>query len=375
MFIRPDIISVLELARDIIRNEFNEEYSSDIKYKTLMTASAINIATRQLTVDTESIKTVTKELYTITYSDQFNANDPDPSYQKITRKLCNDIRQGKYDPGTSNSDRLLKVLTEIVDLQVDIYSPAIALRFAKEGANIVIAAKTAKPHPKLPGTIFDAAKEVESAGGTALPIRTDIRDENQISDAVNQAVETFGSIDALVNNASAISLTGTLETPMKKFDLMFGVNVRGTYAVSQACLPYLLKSNNPHILNIASPVNLNPRWFQGHTAYTMAKYGMSMCVIGMSEEFKKDGLAVNALWPKTIIDTAALRLVPGIDSEASRDPNIMADAAYSILTKDSKTCSGNFFLDEEVLRSDGVTDFSNYMVNPNKIPTPDLFLD
>ena len=252
---------------------------------------------------------------------------------------------------------------------------AIALRFAKEGANIVIAAKTAKPHPKLPGTIFDAAKEVESVGGTALPIRTDIRDENQISDAVNQAVETFGSIDALVNNASAISLTGTLETPMKKFDLMFGVNVRGTYAVSQACLPYLLKSNNPHILNIASPVNLNPRWFQGHTAYTMAKYGMSMCVIGMSEEFKKDGLAVNALWPKTIIDTAALRLVPGIDSEASRDPNIMADAAYSILTKDSKTCSGNFFLDEEVLRSDGVTDFSNYMVNPNKTPTPDLFLD
>ena len=252
---------------------------------------------------------------------------------------------------------------------------AIALRFAKEGANIVIAAKTVKPHPKLPGTIFDAAKEVESVGGTALPICTDIRDESQISDAVNKAVETFGSIDALVNTASSNSLTGTLETPMKKFDLMFGVNVRGTYAVSQACLPYLLKSNNPHILNIASPVNLNPRWFQGHTAYTMAKYGMSMCVIGMSEEFKKDGLAVNALWPKTIIDTAALRLVPGIDSEASRDPNIMADAAYSILTKDSKTCSGNFFLDEEVLRSDGVTDFSDYMVNPNKTPTPDLFLD
>ena len=252
---------------------------------------------------------------------------------------------------------------------------AIALRFAQEGANIVIAAKTVKPHPKLPGTIFDAAKEVESAGGTALPIRTDIRDENQISDAVNQAVETFGSIDALVNNASAISLTGTLETPMKKFDLMFGINVRGTYAVSQACLPYLLKSNNPHILNIASPINLNPKWFQEYTAYTIAKYGMSMCVIGMSEEFKNDGLAVNALWPKTIIDTAALRLVPGVDSEASRDARIMADAAYSILSKDSKTCSGNFFLDEEVLASDGVTDFSNYMVNPNKTPIPDLFLD
>ena len=252
---------------------------------------------------------------------------------------------------------------------------AIALKFAEEGANIVIAAKTVKPHPKLPGTIFDAAAEIESAGGTALPIRTDIRDENQINEAVQQTINKFGSIDALINNASAISLTGTLETPMKKFDLMFGINVRGTYAVSQACLPYLLKSNNPHILNIASPVNLNPRWFQGHTAYTIAKYGMSMCVIGMSEEFKNDGLAVNALWPKTIIDTAALRLVPGVDSEASRDASIMADAAYSILSKDSKTCSGNFFLDEEVLVSDGVTDFSNYMVNPNKTPIPDLFLD
>ena len=252
---------------------------------------------------------------------------------------------------------------------------AIALKFAEEGANIVIAAKTVKPHPKLPGTIFDVAEEIESAGGKALPIRTDIRDENQINDAVQQTIDKFGSIDALVNNASAISLTGTLETPMKKFDLMFGINVRGTYAVSQACLPYLLKSNNPHILNIASPINLNPKWFQEYTAYTIAKYGMSMCVIGMSEEFKNDGLAVNALWPKTIIDTAALRLVPGVDSEASRDASIMADAAYSILSKDSKTCSGNFFLDEEVLVSDGVTDFSNYMVNPNKTPIPDLFLD
>ena len=252
---------------------------------------------------------------------------------------------------------------------------AIALKFAEEEANIVIAAKTVKPHPKLPGTIFDAAEEIESAGGKALPIRTDIRDENQINDAVQQTIDKFGSIDALVNNASAISLTGTLETPMKKFDLMFGINVRGTYAVSQACLPYLLKSNNPHILNIASPINLNPKWFQEYTAYTIAKYGMSMCVIGMSEEFKNDGLAVNALWPKTIIDTAALRLVPGVDSEASRDASIMADAAYSILSKDSKTCSGNFFLDEEVLVSDGVTDFSNYMVNPNKTPIPDLFLD
>ena len=252
---------------------------------------------------------------------------------------------------------------------------AIALKLAQKGANIVIAAKTIKPHPKLPGTIFDAAAEIESAGGTALPIRTDIRDENQINEAVQQTINKFGSIDALINNASAISLTGTLETPMKKFDLMFGINIRGTYAVSQACLPYLLKSTNPHILNIASPVNLNPKWFQEYTAYTIAKYGMSMCVIGMSEEFKNDGLAVNALWPKTIIDTAALRLVPGVDSEASRDASIMADAAYSILSKDSKTCSGNFFLDEEVLVSDGVTDFSNYMVNPNKTPIPDLFLD
>ncbi|MEE2745747.1 MAG: NAD(P)-dependent oxidoreductase [Pseudomonadota bacterium] len=252
---------------------------------------------------------------------------------------------------------------------------AIGVKFAKEGANVVIAAKTTKPHPKLPGTIFDAAAEIESAGGKALPIRTDIRDENQVRDAVKATIDKFGSIDVLINNASAISLTGTLETPMKRFDLMFNINVRGTYVVSQTCLPHLLNSSNPHILNIASAVNLNPKWFSGHTAYTIAKYGMSMCVIGMSEEFKEEGLAVNALWPKTIIDTAALRLIPGVDAEASRCPSIMADAAYSIVSKDSSACSGNFFIDEDVLRSDGITDFTNYMVNPDKPPMPDIFLD
>ena len=252
---------------------------------------------------------------------------------------------------------------------------AIGLRAAQDGANIVIAAKSADPHPKLPGTIFDAAKEFERAGGKALPIKVDIRDEQEILAAVDKTIATFGSIDVLVNNASAISLTGTLQTPMKRFDLMFGINVRGTFAASQACIPHLLESENPHILNIASPLNMNPLWFAHSTAYTMAKYGMSMCVLGMAEEFKGQGLAVNALWPKTIIDTAALRLVPGVDPETGRTPEIMADAAHAIITKDSKACTGNFFIDEEVLAADGVEDFEKYRVNSDKQLATDIFLD
>ena len=252
---------------------------------------------------------------------------------------------------------------------------AIGLRAAQDGANVVVAAKTVDPHPKLPGTIFDAAAEFETAGGKALPIKMDIRDEQEILAAVDKTIETFGSLDVLVNNASAISLTGTLLTPMKRFDLMFGINVRGTFAASQACIPHLLKSENPHILNIASPLNMNPVWFASNTAYTMAKYGMSMCVLGMAEEFRAQGLAVNALWPKTIIDTAALRLVPGVDPETGRIPDIMADAAHAILTKDSKICTGNFFIDEEVLAADGVDDFEKYRVNSDKALTTDIFLD
>ena len=252
---------------------------------------------------------------------------------------------------------------------------AIGLRAAQDGANIVVAAKTGEPHPRIPGTIYDAAKEFESVGGHALPIQMDVRDEQQIAAAVDKTINAFGSLDVLVNNASAISLTGTLQTPMKRFDLMFGVNVRGTFAMSQSCIPQLLKGNNPHILNIASPLNLNPRWFAGHTAYTMAKYGMSMCVLGMAAEFRGQGLAVNALWPKTLINTAALNLIPGIDPETGRTPEIVADAAYAILTRDSKTCTGNFFIDEEVLVEEGVTDFEKYSVNPDKTLTTDLYLD
>ena len=252
---------------------------------------------------------------------------------------------------------------------------AIGLRAAQDGANVVIAAKSSEPHPKLPGTIHDAAREFEKAGGNALAVKMDIRNDDEILAAVDKSIEIFGSLDILVNNASAISLTGTLKTPMKRFDLMFGINVRGTFAASQACIPHLLKSKNPHILNIASPLNMNPAWFAGSTAYTMAKYGMSMCVLGMAEEFREQGLGVNALWPKTIIDTAALRLVPGVDPEPGRTPEIMADAAHVILTKESKVCTGNFFLDEEVLFNNGVKDMEKYRVNSKKPLTPDIFLD
>jgi citronellol/citronellal dehydrogenase len=253
---------------------------------------------------------------------------------------------------------------------------AIAKRAARDGANIVIAAKTSAPHPKLPGTIYSAAEEIEKEGGKALPLMVDIRQEEQIHDAVKQAVERFGGIDICVNNASAISLTGTQQTPMKKFDLMFGVNVRGTYATTQACLPELLKAKNPHVLTLSPPLSMKTKWFQGHVAYTMAKYGMSMCVLGMAEEFREQGVAFNALWPRTTIATAAVNMLGGQEMmDASRTPDIMSDAAYAILTRDSRSCTGNFFIDDEVLREAGVTDFDKYLVKPGTQPLPDFFVD
>ena len=252
---------------------------------------------------------------------------------------------------------------------------AIALRAAQEGANVVIAAKSAAPNPRLPGTIFTAAREIEAAGGQCLPVQCDIRDENQIAKAVAAAVERFGGIDILVNNASAISLTGTMETPLKRFDLMFAINVRGTFAASQACIPHLLKAPNPHILTLSPPINLAPHWFKKHVAYTMSKYGMSMCVLGMAEEFRDAGLAVNALWPRTIIATAALQMIPGVDPTRGRKPEIMADAAHWILCQPSRACTGNFFIDEDALRKGAVTDLGRYAVDPAKTLLPDLFLD
>jgi citronellol/citronellal dehydrogenase len=252
---------------------------------------------------------------------------------------------------------------------------AIGIRAAQDATNIVIAAKTTEPHPKLPGTIYTAADDMEKAGGRALPLLVDVRDEVSIRDAVEKAVETFGGIDILVNNASAINLTGTLETPMRRFDLMHQVCVRGAFACGQACIPHLLKAENPHILNIAPPLNLEPRWFKNHVAYTMAKYGMSMCVLGMAEEFRKDGIAVNALWPKTTIATAAMVLVGGPDSLAKcRKPEIMADAAYSIFARPSRECTGNFFIDEEVVVEEGCADLDRYSVVPGAELLPDFFI-
>jgi len=257
---------------------------------------------------------------------------------------------------------------------------AIALRAARDGANIAIAAKTSEPNPKLPGTIHTAAAEIERAGGHAMPIVCDIRDEGAVQSAVTATVERFGGIDILVNNASAISLTGTLETPMKRFDLMFGVNVRGTFLCSQVCVPQLRRSaaagRNPHILTLSPPLNMDANWFGPHVAYTMAKYGMSMCVLGMAEEFRKDGIAVNALWPRTVISTAALAMIPGAREQLdrTRTPDIMADAAHAVLTRDARTTTGNFFIDEAVLRESGVTDFARYATKPGNSLLPDLFL-
>ncbi|HEX4494802.1 MAG TPA: NAD(P)-dependent oxidoreductase, partial [Thermoanaerobaculia bacterium] len=252
---------------------------------------------------------------------------------------------------------------------------AIALRAAADGANIAIAAKTAEPNPKLPGTIYSAAEEIEAAGGRALPLQVDIRDEAQVQAAVEKTVATFGGIDILVNNASAINLTPTLATPMKRFDLMWGVNARGTFACSQACLPHLKKGKNPHILTLSPPLNLDPKWFEHHVAYTIAKYGMSLCALGMAEEFRADGIAVNALWPRTVILTAALAMLGGITPPQNcRKPEIMADAAHAILTRDSRSYTGHFAIDDDVLRETGVTDFERYAVAPGEPLHPDLFL-
>ena len=252
---------------------------------------------------------------------------------------------------------------------------AIALRAAADGANVAIVAKTAEPHPKLPGTIHSAAAEIAAAGGAALPLQVDIRDEEQIAAAVEKTVARFGGIDVLVNNASAISLTGTLEIPMKRFDLLWSVNARGTFACSQACIPHLRKSANPHVLTLSPPLNLDPGWFKRNTAYTISKYGMSLCVLGMAAEFRADGIAVNALWPRTVIATAALAMLGGLTPpESCRRPEIVADAAHAILTRDSRCCTGNFYIDEDVLKEAGVTDFAHYAVAPGQPLYPDLFL-
>ena len=252
----------------------------------------------------------------------------------------------------------------------------IALRCARDGANVVLAAKTVDPHPKLAGTIRSVAAEVEAAGGRALPLQVDVREENSVRVVVERSVETFGGIDILVNNASAIMLTGTLQTPMKRFDLMFGVNVRGTFACSQACIPHLLKAPNPHILNLAPPLNMDAKWFKSHTVYTMSKYGMSMCTLGMAAELAGHGIAVNSLWPRTTIATAAIEVhFPEEILKASRKPAIMADAAYVIFNRDSRRHTGKFYIDEAVLREEGVTDFEQYAVTPGARLYSDLFLE
>lgn len=253
---------------------------------------------------------------------------------------------------------------------------AIALRAARDGANVVVAAKTSTPHPKLEGTIFTAAEEIEAAGGKALPLQMDVREPGQVDQAMEKAGNHFGGIDILVNNASAINLTGTLETPMNRFDLMHQVNVRGTFLCTQAAVPWLLQGNDPHVLNISPPLNMNPRWFRDHVAYTMAKYGMSMCVLGMAAEFRESGLAVNALWPRTAIDTAALRMLGDmVRPENCRKPEIMADAAWQVLTTTDCQVTGQFLIDDEVLTEAGVTDLDAYAVEPGQSLLPDFFLD
>jgi citronellol/citronellal dehydrogenase len=253
---------------------------------------------------------------------------------------------------------------------------AIALRAARDGAQVVVAAKTVEPHPKLPGTISSAVEAIEAAGGQGLAVATDIRFEEQVASAVEAAVRRFGGIDILVNNASAIQLTGTLATTLPKFDLMHQVNVRGTFLTSRACLPHLIRAENPHILNISPPLNLKPAWFAGHVAYTMSKYGMSLCVLGMAEEFRAEGVAVNALWPRTAIATAAVQNLLGGSQAISRcrRPEIMADAAWQILTRNSRECTGQFFIDDDVLRAAGVTDLDRYAVTPGAELLPDFFV-
>ncbi len=252
---------------------------------------------------------------------------------------------------------------------------AIALRAARDGANIVIAAKSAVANPKLPGTIHSAAAAVEAAGGKALALQVDIREEAQVREAAAQAAEHFGGIDILVNNASAIWLAGTAETPIKRFDLMHQVNTRGTFLVTQSCLPYLREAANPHVLMLSPPLNLDPKWFAPHTAYTIAKYGMSLCVLGMSAEFATLGIAVNALWPRTVIATAAIGMIEGVRAENCRRPEIVADAAYAILTRPAREYTGHFAIDEDILREAGDIDLERYAVRPGEPLLPDLFLD
>jgi citronellol/citronellal dehydrogenase len=251
----------------------------------------------------------------------------------------------------------------------------IALRCARDGANVVITGKTAEPHPKLPGTIHSVAKEVIAAGGQALAIQLDVRDEQAIHNAVEQAAAHFGGIDVLVNNASAISMTPTLQTPARRLDLMWDVNMRATFLASQACIPYLKKAANPHILTLSPPLNMEAKWFAPHIAYTMSKFGMSMCMLGMAHEFEADGIACNCIWPKTTIATSAIEFnFPEAILRGSRKPAIVADAAHAILLRDSKTFSGHFFIDEEVLRASGVKDFEQYAVSPREKLYVDLFV-
>lgn len=252
----------------------------------------------------------------------------------------------------------------------------IALRCARDGAKIIIAAKTSTPHPTLEGTIYTVAEEIEKIGGKALPLMVDVRDEEMVANAVTKTIETFGGIDILVNNASAINLGSTLDIPMKRFDLIFSVNVRATFMCSKLCIPHLKKGTNPHILNLSPPLNMNPKWFKDHVAYTMSKYGMSMCTLGMSQEFKKEGIAVNSLWPKTLIATAAIsNNFPKELYQACRKPAIMADAAYEILTSDSRVVTGNFFIDETFLRERGITDFNHYALHQSVPLYPDMYVD
>lgn len=253
---------------------------------------------------------------------------------------------------------------------------AIAKKAAADGANVVIAAKTAEPHPRLPGTIFTAAKEIEAAGGKALPLQVDIRFEDQVEAAMAKAAETFGGIDILINNASAVHVSGTIDTPMKRYDLMNGINARGTFLCSQKAIPYLKKAANPHILNLSPPLDMSPKWFAPSLAYTMAKYGMSLCVLGMAAEFKKDGIAANALWPRTAIATAAIEFELGGKSmlKHCRTTDIVADSAHAILTRPSRTASGNFYIDDEVLAAEGKTDLSGYAVQPGQPLLLDFFL-
>ena len=252
---------------------------------------------------------------------------------------------------------------------------AIALRAARDGANIAIAAKSDVPNPKLPGTIHSAARAVEDAGGRALALKCDIRDEDQVHAAVATTVDAFGGIDILVNNASAIWLRGTLDTPMKRFDLMQQVNSRGSFLCAQACLPHLLQAANPHILTLCPPPSLDPKWWGPHTAYTLAKMGMSFVTLGLAAEFGPQGVAVNALWPRTLIATDALNMIPGVSRANARHPEIMADAAHAVLTRPAAGISGQFMIDEDVLRQAGVTDFTHYAVDPSQPLLPDLYVD